>query len=62
METLVKTPIDYNLVRRKIQESKLKNVGKASIREVLALINSIEKESPGKIYQDGNGSPRTSRF
>jgi aspartate/methionine/tyrosine aminotransferase len=57
METIVKTPIDYNLVRRKIQESKLKNVGKASIREVLALINSIEKESPEKFIRMEMGVP-----
>ncbi len=57
METLVKTPIDYNLVRQKIKESNLKNVGKASIREILALINNIEKESTEKFIRMEMGIP-----
>ncbi len=57
METLVKTPIDYNLVRQKIKESNLKNVGKASIREILALINNIEKECGTKFIRMEMGIP-----
>lgn len=39
------TPINYDLVQQKIRDSKLPNVGKASIREIRSLINEIEKAS-----------------
>jgi aspartate/methionine/tyrosine aminotransferase len=55
--TLIQTPIDYNLVKCKIEESKLKNVGKASIREIRALINSIEKEGKVKFIRMEMGVP-----
>ena len=42
---LLQTPIDVNIVNQKITESKLKSVGKASIREVRTLINNIESAS-----------------
>lgn len=42
---LLQTPIDVNIVNQKISESKLKSVGKASIREVRTLINNIESAS-----------------
>ncbi len=57
METLVNTPIDYNLVKQKIKESKLTNIGKASIREILSLINSIENESGIKFIRMEMGVP-----
>jgi aspartate/methionine/tyrosine aminotransferase len=57
METLVNTPIDYNLVRQKIKESRLINVGKASIREILSLINSIEKDSGVRFIRMEMGVP-----
>jgi aspartate/methionine/tyrosine aminotransferase len=41
----INTPIDFNIVKQIIAESKLPNVGKASIREIRALINEIEKAS-----------------
>jgi aspartate/methionine/tyrosine aminotransferase len=44
-----KTPIDYDIVTKKIEESKIKNVGQASIREIKKLIDSIEQET-GKRY------------
>jgi aspartate/methionine/tyrosine aminotransferase len=53
----VNTPIDYNLVKRKIKDSKLSSVGKASIREILSLINSIEKESGVKFIRMEMGVP-----
>ncbi len=56
-DTIVQTPIDYNLVQRKITESGLKNVGKASIREVRSLINNIEKESSIKFIRMEMGVP-----
>lgn len=36
------TPIDFNIVKQKIAESKLPSIGKASIREIKKLINQIE--------------------
>jgi aspartate/methionine/tyrosine aminotransferase len=42
---LLQTPIDVNIVNQKITESKLKSVGKASIREIRTLINNIENAS-----------------
>jgi aspartate/methionine/tyrosine aminotransferase len=42
---LLQTTIDVNIVNQKITESKLKSVGKASIREVRTLINNIETAS-----------------
>ena len=55
-QTLI-TPIDRNVVRNKIIESRLPNVGKASIREVLSLINSIEKETGVKYIRMEMGVP-----
>lgn len=54
---LLQTPIDYNLVQRKIKESKLKSVGKASIREVRTLINNIENESNVRFIRMEMGVP-----
>jgi aspartate/methionine/tyrosine aminotransferase len=56
-EVLVNTPIDYNLVKQKIKESRLASVGKASIREILSLINSIEKDSGVKFIRMEMGVP-----
>jgi aspartate/methionine/tyrosine aminotransferase len=53
----IKTPIDINLVNRKIEEFNLPNVGKASIREILYLINQIENESPVKFIRMEMGIP-----
>ncbi len=51
------TPIDYNLVKQKIAESKLPSVGKASIREIRSLINAIEKASGKKFIRMEMGVP-----
>ncbi len=56
-EILVNTPVDYNIVRQKITESRLSSVGKASIREILALINNIEKETGFKFIRMEMGVP-----
>lgn len=53
----VNTPIDAELVQRKIRESKLPNVGKASIREIRTLINNIEKESGQQFIRMEMGVP-----
>src|SRR3990172_6763744 len=56
-ELIVNTPIDHNIVQQKIKESMLPSVGKASIREILALINSIEKETGIKYIRMEMGIP-----
>ena len=53
----INTPIDFNIVKQKIEESKLPSVGKASIREVRSLINSIEKETGKKFIRMEMGVP-----
>lgn len=53
----INTPIDFNIVKQKIEESKLPSVGKASIREVRSLINAIEKASGKKFIRMEMGVP-----
>lgn len=53
----INTPIDFNIVKQKIEESKLPNVGKASIREIRTLINQIEKASGKKFIRMEMGVP-----
>jgi aspartate/methionine/tyrosine aminotransferase len=43
------TPIDYEIVKSNIEKSGIKNVGRASIREIKKIIDDIQKES-GKEY------------
>lgn len=40
---MIQTPIDFEIVKQKIKESGLKEVGKSSIREIVKLISDIEK-------------------
>jgi aspartate/methionine/tyrosine aminotransferase len=51
------TPINYEVVSRHIRESNVKNIGKASIREIKRLINSIEKETGDKYVRMEMGVP-----
>ncbi|HPD95953.1 MAG: pyridoxal phosphate-dependent aminotransferase [Bacteroidales bacterium] len=52
------TPIPYNIVRDKINELNLTNkVGKATIREIVRLINEIEKASGKKFVRMEMGVP-----
>ncbi len=51
------TPIDANIVKTKITESRLPNVGRASIREVKRLINEIEIASGKKFIRMEMGIP-----
>lgn len=51
------TPIPYEVVKQKIQESKLPCVGKASIRELVKLVNEIEKETGIKYVRMEMGVP-----
>lgn len=56
-EQVINTPVNYNIVKNKIKESNLTNVGRASIREILTLINSIETETGFKFIRMEMGIP-----
>ncbi|MBN2237566.1 MAG: pyridoxal phosphate-dependent aminotransferase [Bacteroidales bacterium] len=51
------TPIDSEVVNRKIKESNIKEVGKASIREIKKLIDQIEAETGEKFIRMEMGIP-----
>ena len=51
------TPINFGIVTRHIQESKIRSIGKASIREIKRLINGIEKETGEKFIRMEMGVP-----
>ncbi|NLJ83153.1 MAG: pyridoxal phosphate-dependent aminotransferase [Bacteroidales bacterium] len=51
------TPIAYDIVKKKIEESNLPSVGKASIREVKRLINQIEEASGKQFIRMEMGIP-----
>lgn len=51
------TPIDYQVVTKKIEESGIKNVGKASIREIKRLIDMVEAETGDKYVRMEMGIP-----
>jgi aspartate/methionine/tyrosine aminotransferase len=51
------TPINYDVVNRQIRESNIKNIGKASIREVKRLINNIENETGEQFVRMEMGVP-----
>ena len=51
------TPIRYEIVERHILESKIRNIGKATIREIKRLINGIETETGEKFIRMEMGVP-----
>jgi aspartate/methionine/tyrosine aminotransferase len=51
------TPINYEIVNQKISESKLENVGTASIREIKRLIDNIEKATGERFVRMEMGIP-----
>lgn len=51
------TPIDYNIVSKKIKESGIPEIGKAKIREIVRIVNEIEKESGEKFIRMEMGVP-----
>ncbi len=51
------TPIPYEVVSRHIKESKIRTLGRASIREIKRLINGIEKETGHKYVRMEMGVP-----
>jgi aspartate/methionine/tyrosine aminotransferase len=54
---MIETPINYNIVKQKIAESGLSEVGKASIREIVKLINVIEIATGEKFIRMEMGVP-----
>ncbi len=51
------TPINFEVVKRKIKESKLASIGKASIRELLKVVNQIEEETGHRFVRMEMGVP-----
>ena len=51
------TPINHEVVSRKLKESGLKSVGKASIREIKKLVDQIEAETGDKFIRMEMGVP-----
>lgn len=51
------TPINAEVVSRLISESKIRNIGQASIREIKVLINNIERQTGEKFVRMEMGVP-----
>ncbi len=51
------TPIDYDIVSKKIEESNLQSVGTATIREIKKLVDEIEKATGEKYIRMEMGVP-----
>lgn len=51
------TPINFEVVSRKIKESGIENIGRASIRELLKVVNQIETETGEKYIRMEMGVP-----
>ncbi len=51
------TPIDFDVVTRKIEENKIGNVGQASIREIKKLVDTIEQETGERYVRMEMGIP-----
>jgi len=56
-DIITNTPIDAQVVKQKIEHSGLENVGLASIRELVKLVNEIEKETGTKFIRMEMGVP-----
>jgi aspartate/methionine/tyrosine aminotransferase len=54
---MIKTPINSEIVKAKIAASGLKVIGKASIRELVKLVNQIEEETGEKFIRMEMGVP-----
>lgn len=57
METIKQTPIDFLTVKNAIQNSGIKEIGKATIRELVRLVNIIEKQTGEKFIRMEMGVP-----
>jgi len=56
-KTMKNTPINSEIVSQKIKESGIKNIGFATIREIVKVINNIEKETGEKFIRMEMGVP-----
>ena len=54
---MIKTPIDFKIVKKNIEKSSFESVGKASIREIKKLIDNIEAETGQKFIRMEMGIP-----
>ncbi len=54
---MTNTPINYEIVKSKIEEMNLPNVGKATIRELKRLVDNIEKATGDKFVRMEMGVP-----
>ncbi|MCX6327085.1 MAG: pyridoxal phosphate-dependent aminotransferase [Bacteroidia bacterium] len=52
-----KTPVDYNIVKTRLRENGLTNLGIASIREIVKLVNQIESDTGIKFIRMEMGVP-----
>ena len=52
-----KTPIDQELVSKSLDRLRISDIGNASIREIVGLVNLIEEESPEKFIRMEMGVP-----
>lgn len=57
MTVVADTPIDEKIVRERIKQSGIQDLGKASIRDIVRLVNNIEKESGVKYIRMEMGVP-----
>jgi aspartate/methionine/tyrosine aminotransferase len=57
MVSVKNTPIDFYTVEKLIKESGIKNIGKATIRELVRLVNMIESETGEKFIRMEMGVP-----
>jgi aspartate/methionine/tyrosine aminotransferase len=57
MNNMKITPINYEVVKRTIEASKLSSIGKASIREIKKLVDNIEAETGEKYIRMEMGIP-----
>ncbi len=51
------TPVDFNIVKTRVEASGLANLGTASIREIVKLVNQIERDSGIKFIRMEMGVP-----
>ncbi len=51
------TPIDFEIVQKKIEESGLETVGRGTIREIVKIVNKIETETKQKFIRMEMGVP-----
>ena len=51
------TPINFEVVKKKIEESNLSDVGTASIREIKKLVDEIEEETGDRYIRMEMGVP-----